>query len=128
MVLSGTDKRKRCKINWDEIYFIKKDLLKTGTFYWWKFNKLIKKFKHNLIVFFWMIDQVAERFKVSIQTINRENTKQVAKVPSKMDGRSQTLCSPTKICRCGEMVDTWLSKSHGEICVGSSPTSGTTMV
>ena len=33
--------------------------------------------------------------------------------------------SQIKTRRCGEMVDTWLSKSHGEICVGSSPTSGT---
>ena len=36
--------------------------------------------------------------------------------------------SQIKTRRCGEMVDTWLSKSHGEICVGSSPTSGTSEI
>ena len=39
--------------------------------------------------------------------------------------RSKLFFSQIQTRRCGEMVDTWLSKSHGEICVGSSPTSGT---
>ena len=63
----------------------------------------------------------------------RKRSVRRTKAPFRFGQKLRFLCllgrqsSPffNKTRRCGEMVDTWLSKSHGEICVGSNPTSGT---